>query len=193
MSIELENMTQSQRILKAALKCIGSKGYANVSLRDIADEADVVLSQLNYYYKNKEGLFSEIIKTLTQQYLSEVEENLKKGKSGKERLNFLVEYFQEMLRTKPELFTLLFDLTSMSLWSETLKELQNGLFNSIVALIEEYITSEFAGKEEFKLVSPMMLSRLMLGTLFGTSIQVMLANEKEDMIRSLSKLKVLFE
>ncbi|AOT69382.1 TetR/AcrR family transcriptional regulator [Geosporobacter ferrireducens] len=193
MSIELENMTQSQRILKAALKCIGSKGYANVSLRDIADEADVVLSQLNYYYKNKEGLFSEIIKTLTQQYLSEVEENLKKGKSGKERLNFLVEYFQEMLRTKPELFTLLFDLTSMSLWSETLKELQNGLFNSIVALIEEYITSEFAGKEEFKFVSPMMLSRLMLGTLFGTSIQVMLANEKEDMIRSLSTLKVLFE
>lgn len=188
---ELENMNQAQKILNAAFKCISARGYANVSLRDIADEAGVVLSQLNYYYKNKEGLFIEIVKTLARQYLNEIEDNLKKGKSEKERITYLIKYFQEMLRKNPELFKLLFDLTSMALWSASLKELLNDLFNSLAGLIEKYIVNDFSDKEKFK--SPITLSRMMLGTLFGTSIQVILANEKEDMIDSLSTLKVLFE
>jgi len=188
---ELENMNQTQKILNAAFKCISARGYANVSLRDIADEAGVVLSQLNYYYKNKEGLFIEIVKTLARQYLNEIEDNLKKGKSEKERITYLIKYFQEMLRKNPELFKLLFDLTSMALWSASLKELLNDLFNSLAGLIEKYIINDFSDKEKFK--SPIILSRMMLGTLFGTSIQVILANEKEDMIDSLSTLKVLFE
>jgi len=54
---ETNEQTQSGKILLAAYSCISTSGYANVSMRNIADEAGVVLSQLNYYYKNKEGLF----------------------------------------------------------------------------------------------------------------------------------------
>ncbi|MDF2986556.1 MAG: transcriptional regulator [Eubacterium sp.] len=190
---EETNVSQAQKILNAAFKCISERGYANVSLRDIADEAGVVLSQLNYYFKNKEGLFKEIVKTLARQYLHEIEENIKKGKCEKERISCLIEYFQEMLRKKPELFKLLFDLTSMSLWSESLKELLNDLFNSVAGLIEKYIINDFSNNEKYKYNSPITLSRMMLGTLFGSSIQVMLAHGKEDMIDSLSTLEVLFE
>jgi hypothetical protein len=94
---------------------------------------------------------------------------------------------------KPELFKLLFDLTSMSLWSESLKELLNDLFNSVAGLIEKYIINDFSNNEKYKYNSPITLSRMMLGTLFGSSIQVMLAHGKEDMIDSLSTLEVLFE
>lgn len=66
---ETDKLNQSEKILLAAFKCISSKGYANVSLRDIADEAGVVLSQLNYYYKNKEGLFTEVVKMMIGKYL----------------------------------------------------------------------------------------------------------------------------
>ena len=193
MDNKLENLNQSQKILNAAFKCISERGYASVSLRDIADEAGVVLSQLNYYYKNKEGLFTEIIKTLAQQYFNEIEDNLKKGETEKEKMMHLIEYFQEMLKEKPELFKLLFDLTSMALWSESFKELLNDLFNNIVNLIETYIITEFSDERKLKYKSPVTLSRMMLGTLFGMSIQVMLANGEEDMIDSLSSLKALFE
>jgi len=193
MNNKLENLNQSQKILNAAFKCISERGYASVSLRDIADEAGVVLSQLNYYYKNKEGLFTEIIKTLTQQYLNEIEDNLKKGDTEKEKMMHLIEYFQEMLKEKPELFKLLFDLTSMALWSESFKELLNDLFNNVVNLIETYIINDFSDERILKYKSPVTLSRMMLGTLFGMSIQVILANGEEDMIDSLSSLKALFE
>ncbi len=193
MDNKLENLNQSQKILNAAFKCISERGYASVSLRDIADEAGVVLSQLNYYYKNKEGLFTEIIKTLTQQYLNEIEDNLKKGDTEKEKMMHLIEYFQEMLKERPELFKLLFDLTSMALWSESFKELLNDLFNNVVNLIETYIINDFSDERILKYKSPVTLSRMMLGTLFGMSIQVILANGEEDMIDSLSSLKALFE
>jgi AcrR family transcriptional regulator len=192
MDDKLENMNQSQRIISAAFKCISTKGYANVSLRDIAEEAGVVLSQLNYYYKNKEGLFTEVVKILAEQYLNEIEDSLKNGKSASEKISGLIKYFQVLLSNKPELFKLLFDLTSMSLWSVSLKELLDNLFNSLTNLIEKYIINNFSNKEKLKNCSPKTLSRMILGTLFGTSIQVILANGDENMLDSLSTLQLLF-
>ena len=190
---ELENMGQAQRILNAASKCISTRGYANVSLRDIADEAGVVLSQLNYYYKNKEGLLTEVIKMLNQKYLNEIEDILINGETEDEKISNLIQYFKEMLRNNPELFKLLFDLTSMALWSVTLKELLNTLFNGVTDLIQKHIIANSATKEKYRGYSPEALSRMILGSLYGISMQVILANEEEDMIDSLSTLKVLFE
>ena len=113
MKTKANEVSQSQRILKAAIKCIAKKGYANASLRDIADEAGVVLSQLNYYYNNKQGLFVEVVKRLSQQYLSEIENILQQGETKREKTAALTEYFQKILKDNPELFKLLFDLSSM--------------------------------------------------------------------------------
>lgn len=190
---EIENMKQSKRILTAAFKCISSKGYANVSLRNIADEAGVVLSQLNYYYKNKEGLFIEVVKMLAKQYSNEIENVLMKGESEKERITFLIDYFQKLMRKKSELFRILFDLTSMSLWSTPLKELLSGLVNNITALIEKYIFNSFKSKGKKNNYSTATLSRIIFGALFGTSAQVILSNgDKDDVIDSLSAIEMLF-
>ena len=96
MNNEMEKANQSQKILLAAFECISSKGYANVSLRDIADEAGVVLSQLNYYYKNKEGLFTEVINMMMQKYLQEVESHLSKGTTAKEKILSLSPYIKSL-------------------------------------------------------------------------------------------------
>ena len=82
--------SQSEKILIAASECISKKGYANVSMRDIANEAGVVLSQLNYYFSNKEGLFKEVVKMMIIKYLRDIEEALKTEESPKERLKQLM-------------------------------------------------------------------------------------------------------
>ena len=187
-----ENRNQSEKILTAAISCISKKGYANVSLRDIANEAGVVLSQLNYYYKNKEGLFTQIVKALSEKYIEEIEISLKKGKTKKERIAFLIVFFQNMLRKEPELFKLLFDLSSMALWSNNLKELLDNLFNKLATLIERYILKDCPNKENLD-KSSLTLSRMILGTLFGTSVQVLLTKDNDEIIASLSNMKSLFE
>ena len=195
MNNEMDSTNQSQRILKAAFKCISLKGYANVSLRNIADEAEVALSQLNYYYKNKEGLFIKVVNILTEKYLHEIEDSLKKGKSQNENISNLIDYFEKMVKNTPELFKLLFDLTSMALWSASLKKLINNLFNSLIGLIEKYIINNFSSREKLKDCSSRALSKMIFSTIFGTSIQAMLANEeeKEGIVDSLSALKIFFK
>lgn len=82
-----EKENPSQKILATAFECLASKGYANVSMRDIAGEAGVALSQLNYYYKNKQGLFTQVIDRMIRQSLHEIEGILNSAGSPKEKLD----------------------------------------------------------------------------------------------------------
>ena len=71
--------------------------------------------------------------TVSAQKAIAVEELIQELNALGEAVTFLgdgVTVYQEMLKEKPELFKLLFDLTSMALWSESFKELLNDLFNS---------------------------------------------------------------
>ena len=61
-----EEKDTSKRILEAALNLISQNGYAQVSMRDIAQEAGVAISQISYHYKNKEGLFIALIRQLKE-------------------------------------------------------------------------------------------------------------------------------
>lgn len=44
------------KILDAAFRLLSKKGYANVSMRDIAAEAQVALGLLTYHFRTKENL-----------------------------------------------------------------------------------------------------------------------------------------
>ncbi len=192
MNLEADKQNQSEKILLAAFKCTSSRGYANVSLRDIADEAGVVLSQLNYYYKNKEGLFTEVIKMMVQKYLLEIEQCLKEGETPKEKVVYLINYFREMLKCNPELFKLLYDFTGLAMWSASFSGLLTNLFKDLSGMIEKYILSNINMKS-FKGYSPKSLSRMILGAMFGIAIQVMLDSEEDSLPDALNSMQILFD
>ncbi|GAB6172176.1 TetR/AcrR family transcriptional regulator [Paradesulfitobacterium aromaticivorans] len=193
MNNEMEKMNQSQKILLAAFECISSKGYANVSLRDIADGAGVVLSQLNYYYKNKEGLLTEVIKMMMQKYLQEVEDHLRNGTTAKEKISSLIIYFQEMLEENPKLFRLLYDFSGMALWSTTFSELLRNLFNDLANLIEKHVLNNIAIKGNIYGYSPKSIARMIFGAMFGTAIQVILDPQEKNLPEALNAIELVLE
>jgi len=193
MNNEMEKMNQSQKILLAAFECISSKGYANVSLRDIADEAGVVLSQLNYYYKNKEGLLTEVIKMMIQKYLQEVEDHVRDGTTPKEKISNLITYFQEMLEENPKLFRLLYDFTSMALWSSIFSDMLRNLFEDISNLIEKYVLNNIPVKSNLRGYTPKSIARMLFGAMFGTAIQVILDPQEKNLPEALNAIELVFE
>ena len=193
MNNEMEKTNQSQKILLAAFECISSKGYANVSLRDIADEAGVVLSQLHYYYKNKEGLFTEVIKMMIQKYLQEVESHLSKGTTAKEKILSLIMYFQEMLDENPKLFRLLYDFTSMALWSASFGKLLRSLFEDLANLIEKHVLNNIPAKSNLRGYTPKSIARMLFGAMFGTAIQVILDPQEKKLPEALRAIELVFE
>jgi len=191
MNNELKKANQSERILQTAFECISSKGYANVSMRDIADEAGVALSQLTYHYKNKDGLLTEVIKMMIQEYLIEVEEHLRKGVTPKEKLSDLITYFQEVLEENPKLFKMFYDFTSMSLWSAQFSNLLRNLFDNLVNLIEKYVLDDIPLKSNLRTYTPKSIARMLLGALFGTAIQVILDPQEKKLPEALNAIELL--
>ena len=47
----------SERLLSAALQLFAEKGFANTSIRDLAQKAQVNVSAVSYYFKDKVGLY----------------------------------------------------------------------------------------------------------------------------------------
>ena len=173
----------------AASQCISTKGYANVSMRDIANEAGVVLSQLNYYFKNKEGLFKEVVRMMIDRYLRDIEASLRAEDSPKERAKSLIKYFRKMLQYNPNLFKLLYEFTGLALWSPVFSDLLSSLFKDLSDMIEKYILNIHSLKTKgYSTKSLSVTDRIYV----GTGIQALLDHD-EEMTEALDAMETLLE
>ncbi|MEB1807020.1 MAG: TetR family transcriptional regulator C-terminal domain-containing protein [Bacillaceae bacterium] len=67
-------LERREQILKAAFHAVADKGFEAVTLQDFADYAGVSKGVTNYYFENKEDVFSSLLDWLTKQiYKNECE------------------------------------------------------------------------------------------------------------------------
>jgi TetR/AcrR family transcriptional regulator len=57
-----------ERLLTSAARMFARKGYAATTVREIVTEAGVTKPVLYYYFRNKEGLYAEILHTASVRY-----------------------------------------------------------------------------------------------------------------------------
>jgi TetR/AcrR family transcriptional regulator len=57
-----------ERLLTSAARIFARKGYAATTVREIVTEAGVTKPVLYYYFRNKEGLYTEILHTASVRY-----------------------------------------------------------------------------------------------------------------------------
>lgn len=65
--------SMEERILEAAKSVFIRKGFDGASMGDIAAEAGITRTSLNYYFRTKEKLFMAIYRELARGYLPEIE------------------------------------------------------------------------------------------------------------------------
>ncbi|MEN6293472.1 MAG: TetR/AcrR family transcriptional regulator [Methanobacterium sp.] len=117
---EIEKIQRRNDILNAAEKLFFSKGYENVSLKDIAKEVKLGRSTLYLYFENKEELFFAVVLRGTRILYKMINDEVKKVKSSFEKLagfrrayyNFAKEY-SDYLRAYNYLLSGRFDLASI--------------------------------------------------------------------------------
>jgi len=186
MQQKTDKTNPSEKILITAFECLSTRGYANVSMRNIAEEAGVALSQLTYYYKNKEKLFIEVINMMTLQYLHEIEGNLESVTGEKEKLMSLVRFFKELIRDKPKLLKLFIDFIAQALWIPSFREQLDSLFRELTEIIERNLLTDPKIKKRYLEYSPQTVAKLILGALLGTSIQIILGSDQGSAFESLN-------
>jgi hypothetical protein len=108
-----------------------------------------------------------------------------------ERVASLIDYFRKMLRHNPELFRLLYDFTGLALWSSVFSDLLRDLFRDLGNMLEKHVL-DCSQAEILKVHSAKAISRLMVGGMFGTGIQVLLDYD-EELPEALDAMQILFK
>ena len=89
------------RIVDAATKVFVVKGRKGASMQDIADEAGINRTLLNYYFRSKDKLFDLIFDKVFLRFIPGVIELMKMNIPLNERLGKLVEIYFEALQSSP--------------------------------------------------------------------------------------------
>ena len=71
---------KKQQILKAASRLIAQFGYDKTTLDDIARLIKIKKTTLYYYFRNKDEIIQEVVRTETDKYLKSLKENLQAQK-----------------------------------------------------------------------------------------------------------------
>lgn len=185
--------SQEGKILDAAYTIIAREGYAQTSLRQIAQEANVAVSQISYHYQNKQGLLLAVVRRVAHKYYHYMQASIEPEMLPREKGECFIRLYQEVLAEEPDLFRVLYDLVGLALWSEPVHLQVREIFQGIIDFItQEVFTTEFVGELGYQ-YSPEALSSMFFGGIFGIAVQALLQPDNQAIANSLGALNAIFK
>jgi TetR/AcrR family fatty acid metabolism transcriptional regulator len=88
---------KKQRILQAAVRAFSEKGYAEVTIAEIARRADVATGTIYEYFKNKEDVLLSISEEHFRENLEQLKQTFSGNNPSKKLWLFMQYYFQKYL------------------------------------------------------------------------------------------------
>jgi AcrR family transcriptional regulator len=99
-----------QRIVDAMRTCIASRGIAGATFEHVSREAGVSRGLLHYYFGTKERLLIEVLRGDAQVRIAAFDAPLAAAKTGEEFVDVLVSGADEILRSDPGFYVLIYEL-----------------------------------------------------------------------------------
>jgi AcrR family transcriptional regulator len=91
-----ENESIEEQILVAAFNVFVEKGFENAKMQDIANQAGIKRTVLNYYFRSKELLYQKIAKTILRQALPNMLKILNSDLSFEQKIKDFVENYIDL-------------------------------------------------------------------------------------------------
>lgn len=170
----------AERILDAAFKSIALRGCGAVTLRGIAEEAGVVLSQLNYYYGNKDSLFAAVLKRMQQGYVEALDERLQGQNTLAGQILALVTYNEFILSNSPNTYRNFLEFFNFAMSSEGFQREVANFTSEISAMIESRITRYKPNDRVPSGFTAAAVTRYILSASFGIALQHFLSPDNQD-------------
>ena len=100
--MELNTQTE-QKILEAAEKVFYRKGKAGTSMQDIADEAEITRTSLNYYFRSKDKLFESVFRNAMGKFVPNIAAMLNADTSFKEYIPNMIRIIIDTMIENPQI------------------------------------------------------------------------------------------
>lgn len=98
-----------ERIIKVTMELIASEGFQNVTIRKIANQADVNLAAVNYHFGSKDAVINEALKTVMAQLINAFSQLKDAGTEPRERLRLFIIAYSNVLFKYPDIIKIIID------------------------------------------------------------------------------------
>ena len=169
-----------EAIIRAASRAVAKKGYAQVSLRDVADGAGVPKSLLHYYFKDKNELMEEVLRFLNQRYIRIIKRvaALPLGINEKLARGFLE--FRKFTKREPRWMLIILDIIVQAVHRPESKKEAYLLNKELTEIIAEALRQAKAGGETDKAFDEDVLASLIMATMIGLGVLFILDKQATD-------------
>lgn len=129
--MEIKSLSQEMedKIMLSATRIFVLKGKAGTSMQDIATEAGINRTLLNYYFRSKDNLFEQVFMNIFSRFLPVIINTLKADMPVTMRLESFIDYYFTILIENPIIpLFILQELTTNP--QRLINSLKNGGFNA---------------------------------------------------------------
>jgi len=122
-----------------AIRCFAEHGYAETSLRDIAEAAEINLGQLHYYFESKTDLILYTIRRYKTRFIGRLVEAMEQEGATKNRVTSVIDLLVVAATRDATIHRLWYDLRAQALFNPGLRaatsEIERDLENATSALL----------------------------------------------------------
>ena len=183
---------KAEAMLVACSKLVGGKGYAEVSMKDIANEAGIHQSLLHYYFENKDNLFLELFRFLMRKYWDIISEVLSSPASFDEKLDSGFEAFQKFSREEPKWMLMIMDLIIQGVHKPESKMEILSAYNEAAKITKEELRKDKETDIVGNGLDEEALSTLLIATMTGLGILSMIDDQATDYSKAWSYFSRMF-
>ena len=168
-----------EQVIKATEKCIVEKGFSNMSVKDIANVANVSTGIIYHYFKNKEDLLLQVIKESFRKSHEEVMETVEPLKSFDEKLLKHIENINRVPKENPDFYTVFLNYLGQSSNNAEINKIIAKFLRNLRRYIDTYLRT---GIDEGKLdpEKAKTLPAIVMGLGMGIGIQWMIDQDSFD-------------
>jgi AcrR family transcriptional regulator len=183
---------KAEAMLVACSRLVGGKGYAEVSMKDIANEAGVHQSLLHYYFENKDNLFLELFRFLRRRYLDIMSEVAYSPVDMEEKLDVGFEAFQDFAKEEPKWMLMVMDLIIQAVHKPESKLEVLSFYNEAANLTKKGLRNKKGADIVGKDLDEEVLSALLIAAMTGLGILFTIDAQATDFSKAWSYFRRMF-
>lgn len=121
------------------IRTLAQRGYANTSLRDIAEESGVSVGVLHYYFEDKVDLISYCVQIYKEAFIERLDNVLKTADTEELVLSETIDRLAEAVINDGELHRLWYDIRSQAMFDSNFSEVVDELEEALISHSERFL------------------------------------------------------
>jgi AcrR family transcriptional regulator len=136
---------KKHQIALSAIAALKELGYANTSLRDIAEKSDMSLGMLHYYFEDRTDLIIYCVTIYKEQFVREISDALDRAEGRDQVIETFAEALVAAILDDATTHRLWYDIRTQAMFDSTFRPVVNEIERKLVGIVR--VAFEKAGSD----------------------------------------------